>query len=367
MMAITKLISPNTPNPTTAGPNGDWDLAMAQLTACKSLLNQDQIILTEWHRTNAQPLIELGTYINHKGALFVVSGAPYTMPELTNNGTYFVCVRENGGSWEFFWTENTSGFAYDVTYNGFYNIADGSEQLLLFGVKVLSSGTVFRRFRVLPHSNLFVFGDGSIESASGFVNIISSASVAGSLSIAGGLVVNSPAIMAGGLTVREFLQYGFTRIDIPSAEDIGALSAGNTLLIGSRKQGTFSGTTISPFGCTLKFHAEVTGNENAHESSTVTVVITHKFYVNDVLEYTGTSTITHTGSGMPYGSPITLAKDYTGPNMTFKMGDAVRLEASFTASGGGANRYLLTLGYNNYFGVYCNRTLYSTIGETLSL
>ena len=53
-MAITKLLSPNTPIPITAGPNGDWDLAMAQLTAVKKLLAGEQMMLTEW--TNATTL-----------------------------------------------------------------------------------------------------------------------------------------------------------------------------------------------------------------------------------------------------------------------------------------------------------------------
>ena len=55
-MAITKLLSPNTPNPITAGPNGDWDLAMAQLTAVKKLLAGEQMMLTEWTNATTQQI-----------------------------------------------------------------------------------------------------------------------------------------------------------------------------------------------------------------------------------------------------------------------------------------------------------------------
>ena len=71
-MAITKLISPNTPNPITAGPNGDWDLAMAQLTAVKKLLAGEQMMLTEWTNATTQPKLALGTHLQHKGSIYVV-------------------------------------------------------------------------------------------------------------------------------------------------------------------------------------------------------------------------------------------------------------------------------------------------------
>ena len=37
-MAITKLVSPSTPNPTGTGAGASWDLAMAQLTAVRRFL-----------------------------------------------------------------------------------------------------------------------------------------------------------------------------------------------------------------------------------------------------------------------------------------------------------------------------------------
>ena len=61
--------------------------------------------------------------------------------------------------------------------------------------------------------------------------LVSSTSIAGNLGVTGGLVVDSPAIMAGGLTVMEYLQYGATRIDIPIIEDLPVLAAGATNLI----------------------------------------------------------------------------------------------------------------------------------------
>ena len=141
-MAITKLLSPNTPNPITAGPNGDWDLAMAQLTAVKKLLAGEQMMLTEWTNATTQPKLALGTHLQHKGSIYVVDTEDYALPALGGNGTYYIVLEPSGSSLVGSWVTSLGGYTWDATYNGLYN---GDKLVLPYQIVVDGSDIVKRK------------------------------------------------------------------------------------------------------------------------------------------------------------------------------------------------------------------------------
>jgi len=183
-MAITKLLSPNTPNPITAGPNGDWDLAMAQLTAVKKLLSGEQMMLTEWTNATTQPKLALGTHLQHKGSIYVVETEDYALPALGGNGTYYIVLEPSGDTLVGSWATDLSGYSWDSTYNGLYN---GGKLVLPYQIVVDGSDIVKRKILNPWIDGGFTTVDwmGNVRGASLVVN--GNATVGGTLGVTGAI------------------------------------------------------------------------------------------------------------------------------------------------------------------------------------
>lgn len=179
MMAITKLISPNTPNPTTAGPNGDWDLAMAQLTAVKKLLAGEQMMLTEWTNSTTQPKIALGTHLQHKGSIYVVDTEDYALPALGGNGTYYIVLEASGETLVGSWVTSLGGYTWDATYNGLYN---GNKLVLPYQVVMDGSGVAKRKIL-----NPWALNGFTTVDYLGDVQVTGNATVGGALGVSGAI------------------------------------------------------------------------------------------------------------------------------------------------------------------------------------
>lgn len=372
-MAITKLVSPSTPNPTGTGAGASWDLAMAQLTAVKTLLNNDQIALTGWEDTTTVPKLRQGTYLNHLGSLYVVTDEDYTLPALSTDGDSFLCFETSGTTLVPYWDTDRTLYAYNYAYSGMYKLDNINKQMWMFGVQKAS--TVYKKFRVLMASNLMVFGNGHVASLSGYLNIVSPTSIAGNLGVTGGLVVDSPAIMAGGLTVMEYLQYGATRIDIPTIDDLPVLAAGATNLIAGvtsntskTENKTLSGTVKSPFGARVSVTAVARVYESSYQGSgdwaesTVTVTLKK----NGVTIATASAHVLRYGHNLPTGS-YTQTDTQTSGNIdtTFSIGDTITFVVTITTGSSGDDLY--PSGTGSHTGFNCDRTLNSIAGETLAL
>jgi len=196
-MAITKLLSPNTPNPITAGPNGDWDLAMAQLTAVKKLLAGEQMMLTEWTNATTQPKLALGTHLQHKGSIYVVDTEDYALPALGGNGTYYIVLEPSGDTLVGSWATDLSGYSWDSTYNGLYN---GGKLVLPYQIVVDGSDIVKRKILNPWIDGGFTTVDwmGNVRGASLVVN--GNATVGGTLGVTG--AINGASVgVTGNATV----------------------------------------------------------------------------------------------------------------------------------------------------------------------
>ena len=118
-MAITKLISPPThPNPVSVGDGGDWDLAMAQLTAMKVVMGGQQMILTEWTNTTGEPKLAQGSYLQHRGSVYVVDATDYAITAPTTDGTWFLKIAESGNTLVVSWLASSAGYTWNASFNG---------------------------------------------------------------------------------------------------------------------------------------------------------------------------------------------------------------------------------------------------------
>ena len=198
-MAITKLLSPNTPNPITAGPNGDWDLAMAQLTAVKKLLAGEQMMLTEWTNATTQPKLALGTHLQHKGSIYVVDTEDYALPALGGNGTYYIVLEPSGSSLVGSWVTSLGGYTWDATYNGLYN---GDKLALPYQVVKNASGVAKRKILNPWALNVFTTVDwmGNVRGAS--LAVTGNTTVGGTLDVTGAISGASVGV-SGAITALE--------------------------------------------------------------------------------------------------------------------------------------------------------------------
>jgi len=272
-MAITKLLSPNTPNPITAGPNGDWDLAMAQLTAVKKLLSGEQMMLTEWTNATTQPKLALGTHLQHKGSIYVVDTEDYALPALGGNGTYYIVLEPSGDTLVGSWATDLSGYSWDSTYNGLYN---GGKLVLPYQIVVDGSDIVKRKILNPWIDGGFTTVDwmGNVRGASLVVN--GNATVGGTLGVTG--AISGATINTGGLgafLIGQNLRttdsptfasintgYGDNEVYKISNEtiDFGSASADTTKQIGSMASGE------------IKF-VQITGTLNKHSSNTYRAIL----------------------------------------------------------------------------------------------
>lgn len=145
-MAITKLISPSTPNPLPpAGAGGDWDKAMAQLTAVKKLLSGEQMILTQWTNTTTAPALAEGSYLQHMGAIYVVDTEDYALPALSADGTYYIKLTISGETLVPSYITDLTGFSWSAQHNGLYNASD--EQVLHY--QVVKNASAIEKYKML--------------------------------------------------------------------------------------------------------------------------------------------------------------------------------------------------------------------------
>jgi len=221
-MAITKLLSPNTPNPITAGPNGDWDLAMAQLTAVKKLLSGEQMMLTEWTNATTQPKLALGTHLQHKGSIYVVDTEDYALPALGGNGTYYIVLEPSGSSLVGSWVTSLGGYTWDATYNGLYN---GDKLALPYQVVKSASGVAKRKILNPWALNGFTTVD-YLGNVQGVNNLVASGDISATGKLTGATVSASGDISATGKLTG------------------ATVSAGNELLLQGKKVHIFISSTI---------------------------------------------------------------------------------------------------------------------------
>ena len=118
-MAITKLVSPSTPNPTGTGAGASWDLAMAQLTAVRRFLAVNKCCLHNGQIPLQCPKLALGIYLQHLGgAIYVVDSADYTIPTPSSDGTWYVKLTVSGATLSVSVVNSLSGFAWSSQHNG---------------------------------------------------------------------------------------------------------------------------------------------------------------------------------------------------------------------------------------------------------
>jgi len=203
-MAITLLVSANTPNPNVIG---DWNLQAAQLTACKQLLNCDSQILTEW-KTTTVPEIAKGTYIQHLGAIYIVDTAnfPIAAGALAGNGPYFIKITTSGVTLTVEWENTLAAYTWDAENNGLYN---GTAQILPYAItytvaptynkfKILNLGSAYRVLynnagSLTVEGDLYTLGD---ENVTGNMDVGGDANIAGAINP--GTVTRSTQVMTSG-------------------------------------------------------------------------------------------------------------------------------------------------------------------------
>jgi len=184
-MAITKLVSANTPNPITLGEGGDWDLAMAQLTACKQVIQGQQMVLTEWTNVTTVPKLAEGSYLQHLGAIYIVDTEDYTIGTLTADDVYSIQLSVDGDTLAVSFITDISGFSWNAQYNGVYD--SSNNQVLPYTVEVFETATEFEKYKWLNvNPSMIVDYLGNVKKDND-MSIGGDLSVGGSLSATGAL------------------------------------------------------------------------------------------------------------------------------------------------------------------------------------
>ena len=143
-MAITKLISPNTSVPVV---EGDWALAMAQMTALKTIMSGNQMVLTEWINTTTVPKLALGAYLHHLGSVYVVDTEAFAIEAPVTNDTYFIRLAVDGESLAVTFITDISGYSWNPAYNGMYH--NDGYQVLPYQVSVGGTASTFTKRKIL--------------------------------------------------------------------------------------------------------------------------------------------------------------------------------------------------------------------------
>ena len=202
-MAITKLVSAGTPVPTTG--NDDWQKAMAQLTALKTVMAGNQMHITQWTNTTTLSKLAMGSYIQHLGAIYVVDAEDYAIPVPEADGTHYIQLIESGVTLAVSFITDISGFSYDANFNGLYNVAGA--QILPY--QLSEAGSVYTKRKIInPFGNgTFTLVDylGKVTTAG--LATVGNATVGGALDVTHNvtvgaiLAVNNNATVAGTLDV----------------------------------------------------------------------------------------------------------------------------------------------------------------------
>lgn len=227
-MAITKLVSPSTPNPTGTGAGASWDLAMAQLTAVKKILSGEQMLLTQWTNTTTMPKLALGIYLQHLGAIYVVDSADYTIPTPSSDGTWYAKLTVSGETLTVSVVNSLSGFAWSSQHNGLYNASN--EQILPYQIVRGSAGTTFEKRKILNLANatnafttINYLGKVYGMSVGDTLEVTGNATVGGDISAS-----NFESKSVSGVSLDSLVKSGFYRVSSstglpPSASDSGTL------------------------------------------------------------------------------------------------------------------------------------------------
>jgi len=163
-MAITKLVSAGTPVPTTG--NDDWQKAMAQLTALKTVMAGNQMHITQWTNTTTLSKLAMGSYIQHLGAIYVVDAEDYAIPVPEADGTHYIQLIESGVTLAVSFITDISGFSYDANFNGLYNVAGA--QILPY--QLSEAGSVYTKRKIINP-----FGNGTFTLVDYLGNVTTSA------------------------------------------------------------------------------------------------------------------------------------------------------------------------------------------------
>ena len=334
----------------------DYESIVSHLNAYTRQLGSQAMILTEWTNTSGTPAIAMGSYISHGGVLYVVeSEEAVSLP--VSDGTYYLKVAASGESLVLSWVSDISGYAWNAVYNGLYH-ADESQVLPYMLIK---TGTSLEKWRI---TNLMQGG--------GFIRVNSD----GAIQQAGSLVVNEPAIMAGGLTVMKFLQYGTNYINIPTIEDLDPLAAGAVNIIAGLSKTssetvtkTVSGNTKSPF----VFRTSVTAVARVYEPSYSGSNEWAESTVTVTLKKNGSTVATISAYVKRYGHQDPSG-DYTQTNsqtsgdvdVPCSVGDVLDFVVSIVTAKS-SSTYMSGGGTGSYTGVNCDRARNSIAGETLAL
>ena len=351
-MAITKVgIYRNPPEDIT-----DYEAIVAHLDAYTRQVGNQGMILTEWANTSGTPSIAMGSYISHGGVLYVVSSEEaVALP--VSDGTYYLKVEASGDTLALSWVDDISGYTWNAIANGLYH----TDESQVLPYMLIRTGTSIEKWKIT-----------NLMQGSGFIRVNSD----GAIHQAGSLVVNEPAIMAGGLTIMKFLQYGTTYIDIPTIEDLDPLAAGAVNIIAGLSKTssetvtkTVSGNTNSPF----VFRTSVTAVARVYEpsysgsnewaESTVTVTLKK----NGSTVATISAYVKRYGNNDPSGSNTQTNSQSSGDvDVPCSVGDVLDFVVSIVTAKSSSTS-MSGSGTGSYTGVNCDRALNAIAGETLAL
>lgn len=326
-MAITKLISPNTPNPIGAGAGGDWEKAMAQLTAVKKMLSGEQMILTQWTNNTTAPALAKGSYFQHMGAIYVIDTEDYALPVLSADGTYYIKLTISGETLVPTYITSLAGFSWSSPHNGLYNASD--EQILPYSV--IREGSSYGKRKILnlaSSPNLLARVDyqgnlygNAISGAS--LGVTGNATVGGTLGVTGATTLSGANTLSGATMLNNLLggvwnpaslqETGFTQIVNDLFKDAYSYSALSTGGQYSRRffvpqgdysipwlvQNTYSGTVGNVYvtiwyrsnGVTTNLRNSFVIAAGSTYSATETFTITDSWGEVYILMYTGSGVV----------------------------------------------------------------------------
>ena len=259
-MAITLLVSANTPNPNVIG---DWNLQAAQLTACKMLLGRTNVPLTEMGSTTI-PELALGTYIFHNGAIYIIDTAhfPIAVGTLAGAGTYYVKLTTSGVTLTAEWVSAIAAYSWDESNQGLYN---GAAQILSYSM-YFDGAAAYYKSQIINFANPSAVAqstfrnDGIFEAPN--ISVINNVAVGNDLDVTGDADVGNDLGVTGNADVGG---------DLDVIGSVDAKEYNPKALIASNVARTTAGSIVIPAGI---YH----GNIYVVSAGTVSGVI--ETYIN---------------------------------------------------------------------------------------
>lgn len=146
-MSIT--IQP-TPTPGEPGSTDDYNNQNIILQANVNNINQNHLFLTNWENLD-KPEIKQGVYIQHGGALYLVTFADEVISGTPADGRCYVKLIPSGDYLLASFVSSASGFVWNHVYNGFYNIL--GEQLLPY--VIIKYGSDYYKYSLEKSENRY--------------------------------------------------------------------------------------------------------------------------------------------------------------------------------------------------------------------